>query len=238
MKTKHCLAPLLSSDWRCPGCGTPVSDCERDIVLHHDHLENEFFDLASALDARRSKPLRNFTIQDAGYIEFVLAHRRFAPVPICSRCNARDGHNLKIKNGAHDRFSFSIEQLRSLDHSSDENARKASAVQAWKLFEKEFHAHLFSARKAWYAAARHYVPDRDFKYPAREPLRFKGLETVVTTLTYDNSSWVCQDALETIRNTYWLTPSDALRRSFEKRRLYNTGKQKFPQGLGVKRILN
>jgi hypothetical protein len=47
-------------------------------------------------------------------------------------------------------------------------------------------------------------------------------------LTFHNSSWVCQDALETVRGTYWLTPSDALWRSFEKCRLYNTGKQKFP----------
>lgn len=237
MKTKHCLAPLLHSNWRCPGCDTPLSDCERDIVLHHDHLEDEFSDLASALDARQSKPLRKFTIQDAGYIKFVLAHRRFAPVPICSLCNARDGHNLKKKNGAHDRFSFSVEQLRSLDHSSDRIARQASAVLAWKLFEKEFHAHLLSARQAWYVAARHYVQDKDFRYPTREPLEFKGLETVVANLTYDNSSWVCHDALGNIQSIYWPTPSDALRKSFEKRRLYNAGKQKIPQGLGVKRNL-
>lgn len=236
MKTKHCLAPLLSSDWHCPGCGTPLADCEKDIVLHHDHLEDEFRGLAYALDQKRNRSRRAVTVQDAGFIDFVLNHRRFLPVPLCSGCNARDGI-LKKETGVHRSFSFSPEQLSSLYQGSDEAARQASAVQAWKLYRLEYNAHLFASLGAWRSATKHYFPDRHFKYPSLSPLQFKGLETIVANLTYHNSRWVCRDALKLIRGPYLLTPSAALRKSFEKRRLYNTGKQRLPIVMGVKRSL-
>lgn len=236
MKTVHCLAPLLSSDWRCPGCGTLAADCKNDIVLHHDHREDEFRGLAKALRQKWKGSDQNNLVQDAGFVQFVLAHRRFCPVPVCSKCNTRDGL-LKQENGVHRSFSFSAEQLSSLYHGNDEVKRKASAVHAWELCEKEYYSHLAASLKAWHSAAQTYNPEKDFRFPSRELIEFKGLETIVANLTHRNSKKVCQDALKVINGTYWLTPHDALRKAFEKRRLHNAGKQKSSFVTGIKRNL-